>query len=170
MRRKFAYRSGLLRFFEILKQSQNIRTNLEDEIHYVGSLSIPGMMLRLLLSAIGLTELLSPNTLIDRAEQLALDNPDDCELRSWVVPGARIEGLLILVSMWRSDRSYSSFKQFLGVIGLLALVFPHAYVDYGSQLAYTDASDCRWKPWVYVGTRLIGVLYVIIALNELWND
>jgi hypothetical protein len=128
------------------------------------------MMLRLLLSAIGLTELLSPNTLIDRTEQLAFDNPDDCELRSWVVPGARIEGLLILVFMWRSDRSYSSLKQFLGVIGLLALVFPRAYVDYGSQLAYTDTSDCRWKPWVYVGTRLIGVLYVLIALDDLRND
>ena len=128
------------------------------------------MMLRLLLSAIGITELLSPNVLIDRTEQLALENPDDCELRSWVVPGARIEGLLILVSMWRSDRSYSEFKQFLGVIGLFALAFPRAYIEFGAELAYTDASDCRWKPWVYVGTRLIGLVYVIIALDELRND
>ena len=127
-------------------------------------------MLRLLLSAIGLTELLSPNMLIDRAERLALDNPDDCELRSWVVPGARIEGLLMVVSMWRSDRSYSTFKQFLGVIGLLALAFPRAYVDYGTQLAYTDVSECRWKPWVYFGTRLVGLAYVIIALDELRSD
>ncbi len=128
------------------------------------------MMLRLFLSAIGLTELLSPNVLINRAEQLALENPDDCELRSWVIPGARIEGLLILISMWRSDRSYSSFKQFLGVIGLLALAFPRAYVDYGTELAYADASNCRWKPWVYFGTRLVGLVYVIIALDELRND
>lgn len=127
-------------------------------------------MLRLLLSAIGLTELFSPNALIDRAEQLALDNPDDCELRSWVIPGARVEGFLILVSMWRSNRSYSTFKQFLGAIGFLALAFPRAYVDYGTQLAYTDARNCRWKPWVYVGTRLVGLVYVIIALDELRND
>ncbi|WP_266082891.1 hypothetical protein [Haladaptatus caseinilyticus] len=127
-------------------------------------------MLRMLLSAIGIIELLSPEALINRAEHLALDNPGDCELRSWVVPGARIEGLLILLSMWRNDRSYSAFKQFLGVIGLLALAFPRAYVDYGTQLAYTDASKCRWKPWVYFGTRLVGLLYVIIALDELRND
>lgn len=127
-------------------------------------------MLRLLLSAIGIIELLSPNALIDRAEQLALENPDSCELRSWVIPGARIEGLLILISMWRSDRSYAAFKRFLGVIGLLALLFPRAYVDYGAELAYTDASNCRWKPWVYFGTRLVGLVYVIVALDELRND
>ena len=127
-------------------------------------------MLRLLLSAIGITELLSPNVLIDRTEQLALENPDDCELRSWVVPGARIEGLLILISMWRSDHSYSEFKQFLGVIGLFALAFPRAYIEFGAELAYTDASDCRWKSWVYFGTRLVGLLYVIIAHGELRND
>jgi len=127
-------------------------------------------MLRLLLSAIGITELLSPNALIGRAEKLALENPDDCELRSWVVPGARVEGFLILVSMWRSDRSYSAFKQFLGLIGLLALVFPRAYVDYGAELAYTDASECKWKLWVYVGTRVVGLVYVLIALNERRND
>ncbi|MFH5801914.1 hypothetical protein [Haladaptatus sp. CMAA 1911] len=124
----------------------------------------------MLLSAIGIIELLSPEALINRTEQLALDNPDDCELRSWVVPGARIEALFILVSVWRSDHSYSTFKRFLGVIGLFALVFPRAYVDYGTQLAYTDASDCRWKPWVYVGTRLVGLVYVIIAFDELRND
>ncbi|WP_049972571.1 hypothetical protein [Haladaptatus cibarius] len=127
-------------------------------------------MLQLLLSAIGIIELLSPNALLDRAEQLALENSDDCELQSWVIPGARIEGLLIVISMWRSDRSYAAFKRFLGVIGLLALAFPRAYVEYGAELAYTDASDCRWKPWVYVGTRLVGLLYVIIALDELRND
>ena len=127
-------------------------------------------MLRMLLSAVGITELLSPNALIDRTEQLALENPDECELRSWVVPGARIEGVLILASMWRTDRSYSTFKQFLGVVGLLALMFPRAYLDYGAELAYTDASNCRWKPWVYSGTRLVGLLYVIIALNELRRD
>ena len=127
-------------------------------------------MFRMLLSAIGIVELLSPEELIDRAEHLALDNPDDCELRPWVIPGARVEGLVFLITMWRSDRSYAAFKQFLGVIGLLALVFPRAYVDYGSNLAYTDANSCRWKPWVYFGTRLIGTLYVIIALDELRKD
>ncbi|MFC7156357.1 hypothetical protein ACFQPA_12980 [Halomarina halobia] len=124
-------------------------------------------MLRTILTAVGIVELLSPEALIDAAERIALDDPDDCELKPWVVPGARIEGLAFLILMWRSDASYSAFKKFLGLVGILALAFPRAYVDYGAELAYTDAAECEWKPWVYPGTRLVGLLYVGIALDEL---
>jgi len=124
-------------------------------------------MLRGLLTTICAVEVLAPEALIDTAEQIALENPDECELRSWVLPGARFEGAAFLVTMWRSDASYSSFKKFLGVIGLVALLYPRSYVDYGAELAYTDASTCEWKPWVYSGTRLVGLLYVLIAIGEL---
>ncbi len=69
--------------------------------------------------------------------------------------------------MWRSDTSYSLFKKFLGITGLLALLYPRAYVDYAAEITYTDATTCKWKSWVYSGTRLIGLLYVSIALAEL---
>lgn len=72
--------------------------------------------------------------------------------------------------MWRSDASYSSFKKFLGVIGLLALLYPRTYVDYGAKFAYKDASTCEWKPWVYIGTRLVGLLYVLIAIDDLRSE
>ncbi|WP_266082236.1 hypothetical protein [Haladaptatus caseinilyticus] len=124
-------------------------------------------MLREVLSLIGVIELLTPEALIDRAEHVALDNPGDCELKLWVVPGTRVEGLALLILMWRSDASYSAFKRFLGIIGILALMYPHEYVSYGAKLAYTDASKCKWKPWVYLGTLLVGLLYVLIALGEL---
>nr|WP_233340608.1 hypothetical protein [Haloprofundus sp. MHR1] len=127
-------------------------------------------MLRKILTLIGIVELCTPDALIEAAEQIALDNPDECELRSWVVPGARIEGFAFLLVMWRSDDSYSAFKKFLGLIGVLALVSPRAYIDYAAPLAYTDANNCNWKPWVYQGTRLVGVLYVLIALTELRRD
>ncbi|WP_135303481.1 hypothetical protein [Haloarcula amylovorans] len=123
-------------------------------------------MLRNGLTAIGVVELLFPETLIQAAEQIALDNPNECELRSWVAPGARVEGLAILFVMWRSDDSYSAFKRFLGLVGVLALVAPQAYVDYGAALAYTDAADCKWRDWVYSGTRLVGLLYVLVAVAE----
>jgi len=69
--------------------------------------------------------------------------------------------------MWRSESSYSTFKRFLGVIGLLALLYPRTYVNYGAELAYVDGTNCKWKPWVYPETRIVGLLYVSIALNEL---
>ena len=124
-------------------------------------------MLRTVLTPIAIVEVLWPETLIDTAEEIALDNPDECELMSWVVPGARLEGFVFLVLMWRNNTSYSRFKKFLGVIGILALLYPRAYVDYAAGIAYTDASTCEWKPWVYPGTRLIGLMYVGIALTEL---
>ncbi len=127
------------------------------------------IMLRKLLTVICTIEVLVPETLIAFAERLALDNPGDCDWRSWVAPGARLEGLIILGVIWRSDASYSAFKKFLGLIGLPALLYPHTYVDSGGKVAYTDTSTPEWRPWVYTGTRLVGLLYVTIALNELRN-
>ncbi|WP_236035430.1 hypothetical protein [Haloarcula rubra] len=56
-------------------------------------------MIRNALTAVGIVELLFPEALVGAAERIALDNPDECELRSWVVPGARAEGLAILFVM-----------------------------------------------------------------------
>lgn len=126
-------------------------------------------MLRSIFSAIGLAEAVAPKTLIDAAEATALENPADCELRRWVVPGARIEGLLLLLLTWRSDRTYAALKRFLGLVGLLALLFPRSYLEFGASLAYTEKSTPDWHGWVYPGTRIIGLLYVLVALDELRN-
>lgn len=124
-------------------------------------------MLRQILTAVGVAELLSPDAFVRAAERIALDNPDDCELESWVAPVARLEGLLFLLLVWRSDASYSGFKEMLGVVGIVALLHPRAYVDYGAEIAYTDGTRCEWRPWVYPGTRLVGLAYVLVALDEL---
>lgn len=131
--------------------------------------SQPVLVLRNLLTAVCTIEVLAPEALITAAERLALDNPDDCDWRSWVTPGARLEGVVFLALMWRSDASYSAFKKFLGLVGILALLYPRTYVDYGGHVAYTTESTPEWRPWVYPGTRLVGLLYVVVALNELRN-
>ena len=124
-------------------------------------------MLRKLFTAVCAIELLAPRALMDAAESAAVDDPGASDLRSWVLPGARLEGLLFLVMLWRSDRSYSQFKKLLGAIGLLAFLAPRQYVEQGSRLAYSDASTIEWRPWVYTGTRLIGLLYLLVGLAEL---
>jgi len=90
-------------------------------------------MLRKTLTAICTVEILAPEALITSAERLAIDNPNDCNWRSWVRPGARLEGMVFLGMMWRSDASYSTFKKFLGFIGILALLYPRTYLDYGGK-------------------------------------
>ena len=127
-------------------------------------------MLRPILTAVTVVEALAPEKLLAAAERVALENPAECKRRSWVVPGARLEAVAILFLMWYSDDSYSAFRKLLGVVGLLALLFPRGYVEYGSGLAYVDASTCEWKPWVYPGTRAVGLLYVAVALTELWRS
>ena len=127
-------------------------------------------MIRKAFTAICAGMVLAPAALIEAAEQIALENPEGCDRRSWVVPGARLEGGVFLGLLWWSEGSYSAFKKLLGLVGLIVLFFPRAYVNYGSGIAYTGASSPEWKPWVYTGTRLVGVLYVVTALREFRND
>lgn len=124
-------------------------------------------MLRRVLAAIGLIEVLAPERLVATAEALALENPDECDRASWVVPVARGEGIFFLFLAWRGTTSYDAFKKFLGVIGLLALLYPRLFVDVTADIAYVDGERCEWQPWCYPATRLLGFLYVSIALNEL---
>ncbi|MFC7202357.1 hypothetical protein ACFQJC_02440 [Haloferax namakaokahaiae] len=122
-------------------------------------------MLRTVLRVVGIVEFFRPGALVRTAERLALENPDECEMRPWMTPVMRSEGAILMV-LARRGGSLSSFKKFVGVIGVLAMLFPRAYVDYGSKIAYADAGNCEWKPWVYPATRLVGVYYVLVALNE----
>ncbi|MGM0605522.1 MAG: hypothetical protein ACQETB_07600 [Halobacteriota archaeon] len=123
-------------------------------------------MLKNVFRLIGLAEVLSPDGLIDRAERLALENPDECDVRSWIPHVARAEGIVFLYLTSRSDASYAAFKKFLGVIGILAMLYPKLYVDYAADIAYVDSERCQWNSWVYPVTRLVGVAYVLLALNE----
>lgn len=56
-------------------------------------------MLQKALSTVCAVEILAPNVLIDTAEQIVLENSEECELRLWVRPAARLEALLFLVMM-----------------------------------------------------------------------
>lgn len=126
-------------------------------------------MLQKIFAAIGVIEILSPERLIDATEQLALENPDECETKQWLIPAARLEGIVYLLLACCCGRSQSAFKTLLGVIGLPALLYPREFIDYTTEIAYTDAEACEWKPWIYPFTRLLGAVYVIIALNEIRN-
>lgn len=127
-------------------------------------------MLRRILTAVGVAGMLSSKGLIETATRLALENPEECELRPWVVPVARAEGALYLFLARRGDASYSAFKKLLGVIGLLLLWSPRRFIHASARLAYTDAGNCEWKSWVYPVARLFGFFYVLVAVGELWRN
>lgn len=91
-------------------------------------------------------------------------------MKPWVVPVTRAEGVFFLFLAWRSDETYSAFKRFLGLFGLLALASPRRVVDSATEMAYTDAARCQWCGWVYPLARLVGALYVLVAVDALRRD
>lgn len=127
-------------------------------------------MLRAILSILAAVEVLAPRPLIDTAERIAARNPGAGELKPWVPTAARIEGAVLLALMWRSRRSYAAFKKFLGLVCVIVLWRPRAYVDLGTSLAYEPGAAPEWNQWVYRATRLVGLLYVLVALNERRED
>jgi hypothetical protein len=122
-------------------------------------------MLRTLFAAIGTVELLKPAALVSAAERLAMEEPGSAERRSGTLPAVRLEGVVLLFLASQRNRTYSTLKKLLGVVGVLALLAPRAFVDTASRIAYRD--ECTWRPWVYSATRFVGVLYVVVALREL---
>lgn len=121
-------------------------------------------MLRGLLAALAVVELLVPDRFIEFWEPVALENPEECSLRSWVIPVARLEGLLVLAALVRPEAFSGALRSALGWYGLMAALSPRGYLEYWTPLVYDDAESCEWKPWVVPATRAIGVLYVLLAL------
>jgi hypothetical protein len=78
--------------------------------------------------------------------------------------------LVFLAVTLGPDRWRVRFKQFLGVLGVVALLAPRAFVDAGTRFAYTGAEGCTWHEWVYPATRVIGLGYILVAVDELRGE
>ena len=121
-------------------------------------------MVRTLLALVGVLELLIPGRVVAAAERIALKNPDECELRGWTLPMARLEAIVFLLLAARGD-SQGRLRTLLALVCGPAAVFPRQYVDIGAWLAYTEPERCEWKAWVVPVTRVMGIVYVLAALG-----
>jgi hypothetical protein len=127
-------------------------------------------MFRRLLVVTGLVELLAPKRLIQFAQGMALENPDDCRMQSWVVPVARLEGVVFLLLALENDGAYAAFKKALVMIGMTALLAPRTLIWSGTAIAYEEPTACEWKPWVYPFARLVGIGYVLVGVSSLRRE
>ena len=121
-------------------------------------------MIKGLFAAIALIELFAPERIIERGEQVALQNPEECSLQPWVSLVARLEGLLFLLALARPKPFSGPLRSAVGWNGLLMALSPAGYLDYWTDIVYEDADRCEWRPWVVPLTRALGVFYVLIAL------
>lgn len=121
-------------------------------------------MLRPLLIGFGLLETLAPERIVEPAERLAFENPDAGVLRSWTIPMARLEGLVFLWLLVRTDRGLSDLRLPLGVFGFAMALSPRTTLEFWLDVAYENADDLETKSWVLPATRLIGVVYLVLGL------
>lgn len=121
-----------------------------------------------LLALVGLVETLFPNCIVAVAERVAFRDRGEAELRSWVRPAARVEGLL-WVLLARRSRS-SPLRLLLGVLGVPLVLAPRRAAAVGLKLAYERSETIELAPWVAPATRIIGLVYVLAGVRSLSEE
>ncbi|WP_158055818.1 hypothetical protein [Halorussus halophilus] len=58
-------------------------------------------MLRALLTIVGVLELLFPRQLVEVGTKMAYESPEEFEIKPWVIPAVRTEGLIFLFFVLR---------------------------------------------------------------------
>ncbi|AUX09112.1 hypothetical protein AArcSl_1483 [Halalkaliarchaeum desulfuricum] len=127
-------------------------------------------MFRKLLGVLGLLWMLAPDRLAHATERWATETPGVPELRSWVVPAIRLEGAMYVLLAWRGGTPYAALKKVFGGVGLFALAYPEQFVGYGTRLAYRNPEECEWKPGVYTLARFVGLVSLLVAIDELRRE
>lgn len=129
-------------------------------------------MLRSLAIGFGLLEVLAPERIVEPAERLAFENPDDGRLRPWTLPMARLEGLAFLWLLVRPnrdrdrdrDRRLSELRLPLSTFGAVLALAPRTTLEFFLDVAYENAADLETRSWVRPATRLLGALYLAVGL------
>lgn len=127
-------------------------------------------MLRMLLSLIGFVLVSSPRKIIEAAETVAFENPEDAILRGWTIPMARLEGVGYLLFVRRTGFLSGIVGVVFGLIGSAAAVAPRQYLSVGLSLAYENPDDITVKSWVIPMTRIFGITAVVLTILSLRDE
>ncbi|MEF8771460.1 hypothetical protein [Halodesulfurarchaeum sp.] len=127
-------------------------------------------MLRTLLSVIGLVMVSIPRRIVETAETLAFENPEDAILRGSTIPMARVEGIGYLLLVRRG----AFLSEFVGKIfylfGSAAVVAPRRYLNFGLSLAYENPDDITVKSLVIPATRVLGITALGLTVVSLRGE
>lgn len=114
---------------------------------------------------LGLVLALFPERVVESYEELAFENPEECAAKGWIVPGTRAEGLAFAVFSLIGGKGYAWLMNLTGAAGVVALLFPKRYLDFGTELAYERPEAVEWKDGFVDLTRFLGALYVLLAIE-----
>ena len=127
-------------------------------------------MLRTLLSAMGLVMVSIPHRIVETAETVAFENPEDAILRRWTIPMARFEGIGYLLLVRRTGFLSGVVGVVFGLIGSVAAVAPRQYVNFGLSLAYENPDDITVQSWVIPMTRVLGITALVMTVVSLLDS
>ncbi len=123
-------------------------------------------MTRALFGPIGLVMALVPQHVLRWYERIALEEPDACEARPWVVSAIRAEGLVYLLVALVGGRASSVLKSVVGGVSLVALLFPRRYLDTGHALVYENSDDVTPNDGIESVVRGLGIALLVVMIVE----
>ncbi len=127
-------------------------------------------MLRSLLTVIGLVMVAIPRRIIETAEAVTFENPEDAIPRGWTIPMARLEGIGYLLLVRRTGILSGIVGVIFGLFGSVAAVAPRQYLNFGLSLAYENPDDITVKSWVIPGTRVLGIIALVLTVMSLRGE
>ena len=120
-------------------------------------------MLRKLLVAFGIVEIIKPGPIIDACERIGLENTDEARLRPLGNVLARLEGLLFVWVLVRGRERSPLTSSALTLAGLVAAVYPRPLIRLSQAFAYDNPEELRLRSWVEPAARLLGILYLLVV-------
>jgi hypothetical protein len=121
-------------------------------------------MLRVLLVAIALLEIVAPERIIEWGERRAFENSEVGRLRPVTPLLARLEGCTAIWLVWNRERAWPGVKPLFTLVGVPALAMPRSTVRAALAAVYENPDEIQLKPWVVPFTRVLGAGYLLIAL------
>lgn len=121
-------------------------------------------MIREVLIAFGIVEVLVPRPIIDACERIGLENPEKARLRPGAAILARLEGALVVWLLARGRKQSPLASTVLGAVGVLAVVYPQPLVRFSQSFAYENPEDLELRRWVTPAARLLGALYLAVVV------
>ncbi|MGQ3330465.1 hypothetical protein [Halorubrum sp. FL23] len=123
-------------------------------------------MLRQFLGALGVLTTLAPDWIVEVFETLAVENPGENTVHSWFGLLIRVEGVVFTLAVLRDGRLHAWLMNVTGIVGAVLVFIPGLYERIAGPLVYENPESVEWNEHLTDGVRLIGIVYVLLALLE----
>ena len=121
--------------------------------------------MRLIIGVLGAITALFPDRIIGVFEEVAISDSGDTSTRLWFRSAIRAEGILITAACLFAGRLYAGMLNLTGLFGAVVVLFPDIYRKIATTVMYDQPDQVEWNNRVTPVVRLIGVVYIIIAIR-----